>query len=226
MAGGGSLLTLPALILLGLPPTAANGTNRVGVLLQSLVAARRFEQKGLLRLADARPLILPTALGAAIGAWVSLDIDEALFKRIIGLVMIAMALIMAARPKRWLEGRPEAQPGPRSPLVFFAIGLYGGFLQAGVGIFLLAGLVLSQGQDLLRANALKSLLVAGFTIPPLLLFTWHGAVAWIPAIVLAVGSMAGAEIGARLSIAGGAQGIRFAVIAVIAVSGTKLLGLW
>ncbi|TNE92385.1 MAG: sulfite exporter TauE/SafE family protein [Deltaproteobacteria bacterium] len=229
LAGGGSLLTLPALIFLGLPPTVANGTNRVGVLLQSLVAARAFHDKGVLDLPVGRRLLVPTSLGAALGAWLSVDLDEQLFKRIIGGVMLGMVGLMLLEPQRWLKGRegePPAHLWWSGPLAFFAIGLYGGFLQAGVGVFLLAGMVLLQGQDLLRANAVKAMLVAGFTIPPLAIFTWHGAVQWVPGLVLALGSMAGASLGARLSLAGGAKGIRYAVIAVIVVSASKLLGLW
>lgn len=229
LAGGGSLLTLPALIFLGLPPTAANATNRVAVLLQGLVAARTYSARGIRDPKTVRALLLPTCLGAALGAWWSVDLDEAMFRRLIGLCMLVMVLLMWLEPKRWLEGRVGAPPAhlPWSgPVVFFAIGLYGGFLQAGVGVFLLGGLVLLQGNDLLRANATKMVLVSGFTLPPLAIFLANDLVHWAPGLVLAVGAMTGAWLGARLSIAGGAPRIRQAVIVTVAVSGARLLGLW
>lgn len=229
LAGGGSLVTLPALIFLGLPATVANGTNRVGVLLQSLVATERFRREGLLDAALGWRLLIPTSLGAALGAWLSVDIDEARFRQIIGIVMLLMLGVILARPKRWLEGREGREPAHlkwTGPLVFFAIGVYGGFLQAGVGVFLLAGLVLVHGRDLLRANAVKVMLVAGFTVPPLILFVAYDLVRWVPGVALALGSALGAWLGARLSIAGGAPFIRWVLVAVVTISASKLLGLW
>ncbi|MCO4746128.1 MAG: sulfite exporter TauE/SafE family protein [Proteobacteria bacterium] len=229
VAGGGSLLTLPAMIFLGLPAGVANGTNRVGVLLQSLVAARRFDAEEVLDKALGWRLLVPTSMGSALGALVSVQVDEELFKKLIGVAMLLMLGVVLLKPKRWLQGREGGAPPhlPWSgPLAFFAIGLYGGFLQAGVGIFLLAGLVLIQGQDLLRANAVKSMLVAGFTVPPLLIFVFSDFVAWVPGFALAAGSMIGAALGARMSLAGGATLIRYALVAVVSVSATKLLGLW
>ena len=168
IGGGGSLITLPALIFLGLPAAMANGTNRVGVLI-------------------------------------------------------------LARPKQWLEGRvghPPAHLRFTGPLAFFAIGAYGGFLQAGVGIFLLAGLVLVHGRDLLHANAVKVLLVAGFTVPPLLLFVAYDLVHWVPGLGLAAGSSVGAWLATRMTVAWGARFIRWVLVAVVSVSATHLLGLW
>ncbi|MBW1880041.1 MAG: sulfite exporter TauE/SafE family protein [Deltaproteobacteria bacterium] len=229
IAGGGSLITLPALIFLGLPPTVANGTNRVGVILQSAVATEHYRRDDLIEWGLGLRLLIPTSLGAVLGAWLSVDIDEDLFRRVIGVVMLLMLVAILVRPKRWLEGQKKQPPGHlryTGPIAFFFIGAYGGFLQAGVGIFLLAGLVLVHGRDLLRANAVKVLLVAGFTVPPLLIFLWHDLVQWVPALVLAVGSAVGGWVGARMTVTWGADFIRWALVAVVAVSASKLLGLW
>jgi len=229
VAGGGSLITLPALIFLGLPPTVANGTNRVGVILQSAVATEHYRREALIEWGLGLRLLIPTGLGAALGAWLSVDIDEELFRRVIGAVMLVMLVAILARPKRWLDGRTAEPPGHlrlTGPIVFFAIGAYGGFLQAGVGIFLLAGLVLVHGRDLLRANAIKVLLVAAFTVPPLLIFLWYDLVQWVPALVLATGSAAGGWVGARLTVTWGADLIRWVLVVVVTVSATRLLGLW
>lgn len=229
IAGGGSLITLPALIFLGLPATVANGTNRVGVLLQSLVATERYRREDLVEWALGWRLLVPTGLGAALGAWLSVDIDEAVFRRVIGVVMLIMLVVLLVQPRRWLEGRTGERPAHLAwtgPLAFFAIGTYGGFLQAGVGVFLLAGLVLIEGRDLLRANAVKVLLVTGFTVPPMAIFLYYDLVAWLPGLVLALGSMVGAWVGVRMTTTWGATFIRWVLVAVVAISASKLLGLW
>lgn len=227
LAGGGSLVALPLLILLGLPPTVANGTNRVGVALQSLVATGRFHQEGVLDVRVTARLLPVTCAGAALGAWASVDLDEALFKRLIGVVMLVMLGVVLVRPKRWLEGSAPLRVHPAvRALIFLLVGAYGGFLQAGVGVFLLAGLVLTEGMDLVRGNAVKSGLVFGFTLVPLVIFAASGLVAWGPALVMAVGSMAGGWLGARLTVGWGPRFVRGVLVVVVAVSSGRLLGLW
>jgi uncharacterized membrane protein YfcA len=239
IAGGGSLITIPALIFLGLPANVANATNRVGVLLQSLVATRQFRRAGLLD-SDVVARTLPfAALGAVAGALVSVDIDEQLFRRVIGAAMLAMLAAIVMRPKRWLAGRAgragreegkQDESRPHWPgwrwLALFAVGFYGGFLQAGVGVFLLAALVVFAGQDLVRGNGAKSVLVALFTIPALAIYVYHDLVAWLPGGALAAGSALGGWIGAKLTVGRGAAFVRWVLVAVIAVSASRLLGLW
>lgn len=231
LAGGGSLIGLPALILLGgLPAGVANGTNRVGVVLQSLVAAGQFHREGALDARAGWRLLPATCLGSAAGAWAAVlaaDLDEAAFRRIIGVVMLAMLATLVAKPRRWLEGRGEvAVPAWAEQLAFFGVGLYGGFLQAGVGVFLLAALVLTAGLDLVRGNAVKSMLVAGFTLPPLLLFVTSDLVAWAPGLALAAGSAAGGWLGTKLTVSWGPGFVRWVLIAVVTLSSIKLLGLF
>ena len=230
IAGGGSLITLPVLIFLGLPATVANGTNRVGVILQSGVATWRYREEGLLDTNLGLWLLIPTSIGSALGALVSVELDEQLFRKVIGVVLVAMLAVVLVRPKRWLEDREGAEvPGHRwwsSPLSFFLVGLYGGFLQAGVGIFLLAAMVLVEGRNLLRANAVKVLLVAGFTVPPLVIFVASDLVWWVPGLVLALGSSVGAWLGTKMTVSWGPRFIRWVLVAVVLVSATRLLGLW
>lgn len=233
LAGGGSLVTLPVLILLGLPPGVANGTNRVGVILQSAVAARQFHREGVLQTRLGVGLLIPACLGAVLGALVSVELDDALFERIIGVMMLLMLGVVLLRPKRWLQGSAEGGEAPRDQkplwwqtLTLAAVGFYGGFLQAGVGIFLLASLVLAAGQDLVRANALKSLIVCGFTVLPLAIFVANDQVAWVPGLALASGSMLGGWAGSRMTISWGPGFVRWVLIAVVTISSARLLGLW
>ena len=229
LAGGGSLLTLPALMAFGLPAVEANATNRVAVLLQSGAAGLRYRQAGALPAGLGGWLVVPLILGALLGAWLSVDLDEVLFRRIIGGVMVVMLLVILARPKRWIEGRDGPTPAYvawLTPLVFFGLGVYGGFLQAGIGVFLLAGIVWATDKDLVRSNALKVLLVGAYTVPALLFFTWFGLIAWGPGLVLGLGGVVGALLGAQSSLRFGAPFLRWVLVLVVAVSATKLLGLW
>lgn len=226
LAGSGSLLTLPLLIFLGLPAPVANGTNRVAILLQNVVAVSRFRRRGVLELRHAAWLVVPAVVGSLLGARVAVELDEELMRRTIGVLMLVMAVVILVRPKRWLEGRPEAErsrPGWGSVLAFLAIGAYGGFIQAGVGIFLLAGLVLGAGLDLVRANALKVFIVLCFTVFALAVFVAHDQVRWDLGLVLALGNMAGAWVATHMAVERGAGFVRWVLIAVVVASGVALL---
>lgn len=224
IAGGGSLITLPALILLGMPPSMANGTNRVGVMVQSLAATVRFHREGQLDHTRGLVLLAPAVIGSVLGAWVSTRLPDLAFQRVIAVAMIIMLAVMWIRPQRWLEGaQVPPRPTPARMAVFFGLGLYGGFLQAGVGVFLLAGLVLVEGLDLVRANGVKVLLVFGFTLPAMGLFLAADLIDWVPALVLAVGSSIGGWLGTRLTLSRGPGFVRWVLLVVVLASAGKLL---
>lgn len=241
LAGSGSLITLPLLIFTGLPPTVANGTNRVAILLQNVVAVSSFRQQKVLNLRSGLMLAAPAIVGSVVGAQIAVNLNETTMRQTIGGLMVVMLVVIWVRPKRWLEGRPgvaghrmtrqELLGGSgawfRSPaVIFFFIGMYGGFIQAGVGIFLLAGLVLGVGHDLVRANAVKVPIVLCFTVFALGVFVMNGQVSWGVGLILAVGNMLGAWVGARTAVKRGAGFVRWLLLAVVAVSGAKLLGLF
>jgi hypothetical protein len=143
--------------------------------------------------------------------------------------MVLMLGVILVKPKRWLEGRPEAtngRPGLIQHLMFFAIGVFGGFIQAGVGIFLLAGLVLSAGYDLVRANAVKLLIVLCFTPVALAVFIMAGQVQWGIGLVLGIGSMLGAWVASRMAVKRGANFVRWLLIIVVIASAVKFLGIY
>lgn len=228
LAGSGSLITLPLLIFAGLPANVANGTNRVAVLLQTAVAVNRFRQSGTLDLKRGLQLTAPAIVGAILGAQVAVNLNERTMETVIGILMIVMLVVVLVRPRRWLVGRPEMltqRPGWLQLVMFFLIGIYGGFIQAGVGIFLLAGLVLGAGYELVRANAVKNLIVMVFTLFALVVFIVNDKVEWMPGLVLAVGNMLGAWVAARMAVEKGARFVRWILIAVIVVSAVVLLGL-
>ncbi len=230
LAGGGSLLTLPALLFFGLPAGVANGTNRVGVIVQSAVAALRFRRGDALPVGLILRLAPPMVVGAIAGAWVSVDVDEALFRRIIGVAMLVMVGVVLLEPKALLSRIQARLPARGAWLVqiavFAALGFYAGFLQAGVGVFALSAIVLLCGTDLVRGNAVKVGLVGIVTVPALAVFIWQDLVAWGPGLSVAAGQVFGGWFGARLTLTRGAGFVRFVLAAVVVVSASKLLGVW
>ncbi len=225
LAGSGSLITLPLLIMLGLPANVANGTNRVSILFQNVVAVRSFHRLKVLDIRKTMVIVIVAVLGAIIGARIAVHLDEVIMRRTIGILMVVMLVVTLVQPKRWLEQDDSAgrKTGWARVLIFFAIGLYGGFIQAGVGIFLLASLVLGAGYDLVRANAAKVLIVLCFTVPALAVFTISEQVNWGIGFLLAVGSMSGALVAARMAVRRGAVFVRWILIAVLVVSAGYLL---
>lgn len=229
LAGSGSLVTLPLLIFLGLPATVANGTNRVGILLQNIVGIGGFQRQGLLDVKGAVILGLPAIAGSLVGAQIAVNLDETMMRRAIGVLMVVMLVVILVQPKRWLKGERDTLdgwPGWSRMLLFFGIGIYGGFIQAGVGIFLLAGLVLGVGYDLVRANAVKVGIVLLFTISALVIFSLNDQVDLFIGLILAIGNMLGAWIATQTAAQKGAAWVRRLLIVVVAVSGANLLGVF
>lgn len=229
LAGSGSLITLPLLIFMGLPANVANGTNRVGVLIQNLVSTGSFYQQQVLDVRQGLMLATPAIFGSLLGAQIAVNLDEQMMRRTIGALMVVMLMLMLIRPNRWLEKSTTPvlhRPGWGQLLLFFAIGIYGGFIQAGVGIFLIAGLVLSVGYDLVRANAVKVLIILCFTVFALVVFVLNGQVWWGIGLLLASGNAIGGWVAARMAVKRGAIFVRGLLIIVVVVSAAELLGIF
>lgn len=225
LAGGGSLLTLPVLLFLGLPAGMANGTNRVAILAQSVVSVGAFRRSGLMPWRLALVCTAPALLGGALGAQLAVGIDDLLFRRILALVMLGVCVVMVVDPARHLKFDPARLGTARTAALavsFFAIGIYGGFIQAGVG-FLIISALLVHGLDLVRINAVKVFVVGAFTVTALAVFIAHGQVDWRLGTALAAGNALGGWLGTRLAIAKGHDWIRRLVLAVIVVFAIKLL---
>lgn len=223
LAGGGSLLTVPLLVFMGLPATTANGTNRIGVLFQNIVSTARFRKEGLDGIRGAAPVLLPAVLGSVLGATVASRMTAEIFRQVFGVAMIVLLIpiMRQARPA------PEADTSPaRSPfwnaVIFFGIGLYGGAIQAGVGLVLIAALARS-GLDLVRANSIKVVVIGVLTAVAVPVFIAHHQVDWPMASALVVGFGLGGEIGARAAIRGGERLIKpVLVVSVVAMAGRML----
>ena len=226
VAGGGSFLTLPILMFLGLPAGVANGTNRIGILFQNIAAVWSFDRLGVLERGAWKWAALPAALGGALGAWLALQVGDEAFKRVLAVLMVGISLYTLWRPA---SREPSSKPGARRrgliAAVFFLVGIYGGFVQAGVGFFLLAGTSLA-GLDLVRGNAVKVLTALVFTIISLAVLALGGKVAWITGLVLGAGTVVGGLVGARLTVLKGHRWIRGVVTAAILVFAILLLVGW
>ncbi|MDX1661006.1 MAG: sulfite exporter TauE/SafE family protein [Gemmatimonadota bacterium] len=219
IAGGGSFLTLPVLIFLGLPPTVANGTNRIAILVQNVGAVASFQRHGLIGGSLLARAAVPAVIGAVVGTWIAIEIGDETFRDLLALLMIVVSLWTLWDP----AGAASGQGGGATrlgevtfPLAFFAIGIYGGFVQAGVGFLVLAATTLA-GLDLVRGNALKVSLILVFTPIALGIFAWAGKVDPGMGAALALGNLTGGLIGVRLTVLRGHAWVkRVVTVAVIA----------
>lgn len=227
IAGGGSLLTLPALMLLGLSAPVANGTNRIAIVLQSSMGARAMHKRAPYPVRATLLLAIPTVIGAIGGALLATRFDSDDMRIAIGCALVGGAVLLLAQPKKLLEKRPtEGRSNPALLVLGLLIaGFYGGLLQAGVGAILLVVLSYLGRWDLLDATGAKNLLIAIYTLPALVIFVLADEVAWLPGLVLAAGAIVGAELGARLALRGGRRLILGAVVVAVLLAALKLLGI-
>lgn len=214
MAGGGSNLILPVLMMFGIPPEVANGSNRVGVFLQTLTGIRGFKQAAKVPpMAELKPIVLPTILGGFVGAVLASVLPSSVLKPTLLLCMLFVATWVALQPNIF-SSNPTQQVKSMSPLAFcclFATGVYGGFVQAGVGLLMLPVFAGILGYDLARSNALKLVCTIGFTVVALVVFFWQGQIWWQVALPLSIGNMLGAIIGVKVALKVKAQVLRWSV---------------
>jgi len=229
LAGGGSLLTLPALMLVGLPVEVANGTNRLSVFVQSLSATAAFRHEGLLDEGKLPRITLPMLIGSFTGAWIASVLPPKVLEPMLVAGLLLIATLLVYKPKMLSPPDAEADTGAVTGrwawIGLLAIGAYGGFLQAGVGIFLLAFLGGVMRLDLVRGNALKVATVAALTAVALGVFLWHGLVRWVPGLALTLGTVAGAQLAVRFAVKRGGRGVRvvffFAVVACVVAAALR-----
>ncbi len=226
IAGGGSFLSLPLLIFLGVPASLANGTNRISIVLQSLLSAYLFYKKGKLDIKKCLYLSIPAVCAALLGAYLARFVANRDFELIIAGFMLLMLVFIFIGPKEWQNSRPERQQNGLSLLefiIFFAIGLYGGFLQAGVGIAMMIALVLIFGFNSAQANAMKMGLSLLINLFALLVFQDGGLVNWEVGIYLSAGGLCGAWLGTTVSLKIHGKYLRWGLIIIIFILSLRLL---
>jgi uncharacterized membrane protein YfcA len=223
VAGGGSLFTLPALLFLGLPSAVANGTNRLAILIQTMVGIARFKKKGYFDYKAGLKAGIPAVIGSIIGSQLAIHIPDRLFYILLACVIFVVLVLLLLNP---VKSRNEENPHyfhSRHPLllflVFLAIGFYGGVIQVGVGIILMAAFSLLARSSLIWINSVKTIVVGLYLSVSLGIFIYHGKVDWLYGFLLAGGNAIGAWAGTHFSVTRGDKWIKavvfFSVCAIL-----------
>ena len=203
VAGGGSLLTLPLLIFMGLPPAMANGTNRVALVIQNMSAIAGFKSKGISSFKYASILGATAFVGAIVGAKISVELSGELFNRILSVVIVLVVASVIFNPMKNAGQQIERLTTKHQvigAITFFFVGIYGGFIQAGVGFIIMAALTFVNRFSLVKTNSIKVFVVLIYTFAALGVFIYSGMVNWLFGLTLAVGNGTGAWIASRMSV--------------------------
>lgn len=227
-AGGGSLITLPFLLFLGLPAPVANGTNKIGLIAGTFSASANFTRKKVIHWKEVL-IIAPSGLvGGIIGSLFSIEIQEDLYRKLLSGVMIMVLIMILIRPQRFLhhmDKLPHWLNRLFLVLFFLGVGFYGGFIQAGMGYLVIIGMSLFGDVELKKISAYKA--VIGFVIVffSALVFIISGKINWPVALALALGNAAGAWLGSSLAIEKGDKVIRPILVVVVVAMALKLSGI-
>lgn len=229
MAGSGTIITYSFFMTLGLPAAYANGTIRLGVIMQTLAASWNFKRQKVLDIKTGLYLGIPVVIGSLTGAMIAANLNKDVFEIIIGIVMLIMLFFIFYNPQRWIKGKIgkiKEKPTGVQIIIFFLTGLYGGFIHIGVGIFLLAALVLNAGYDLVKANALKVFIVLLYSPFALAVFIYYGHIHYGIGLISALGNVLGGYVASRYAVSWGGGVVRWILIVVIILFSSKLLGLY
>lgn len=226
MAGGGSMLTIPIMLFMGMPGPVANGTNRIAILAQNISATTNFRRKGFRELKLGLSLSLAAIPGAIAGAMIGVRLEGELFNRILAIIMIGTMILMMTGGEKKIR-QPDHKPTRKQLILGHACmvgaGFWGGFIQIGVGFILMPILNRVMGLDLVRVNALKVFVILCYTIVALAIFATQVEVLWIAGLALALGNALGGWLGAHSSVTRGDKLIRWVLNSVLAVFIIKLL---
>jgi len=229
VGGGGSLLSLPALIFMGLPSAEANGTNRVALMVQCMVAVGNFQRKGFFDLRLGLLLGIPAILGSIVGVYLAITLPDLIFNRILAVVMLVVLVAIIWQPeKKFIKPGENLTPGRRyiAAAVFFFVGIYGGFIQAGAGFIIIVALSMITGMSLVKINSQKNLVVGLYMLSSLALFVANGKVSWVLGLTLAVGNGVGGWLGSNFAMSRGDSWIRVFLVICVVLMSAKLLGLF
>ena len=225
MAGGGSTITVPLLVFAGVPGTYANGSNRVGILPACLAAVLSFRRLGVSGFRDSKVIFLPVIFGSLVGSILINKLGDDQFERLFALLVIPIVILTLLPQKSKPKERKSSWNSPTIILIFFAVGLYGGAIQAGVGLLMVLTLSRS-GFDLVVANSIKVMINALVTVIALPVFIFSGKISWGPALVLAAGLTVGGWLGAKWTVVGGERVVRWVMVAAALGLSGKLAGLY
>ena len=225
LAGGGSLLTLPILIFLGLPPNVANGTNRIAILFQNIFTTAGFKSKGVITFPFSIYLGISALIGSVIGAQIAVDIIGETFNKILASIMIIVVVYMVFQSKSKQQNSIEKTTGKHlwiGVVLFFFVGIYGGFIQAGVGFIMLLILSSVNNLSLVKSNAIKVTVVLIYTVSTVAVFAYNDKIDWKVGLTLAIGNSVGGWLASRWSVKKGDGIIRKFLVVMIIIMAIKL----
>lgn len=225
LAGGGSLITLPLLIFMGLPPVEANASNRVALFVQNVFAVQGFRSKGVFLFPYSFWVAISATIGAIIGAKIAIDISGELFKRILAVVMVLVMVLTVLKPylTRTLDQEVFSKGKVAlSVFLFLFVGIYGGFVQAGVGFLVIAVLTNVHGLGMAKTNSIKVFVILIYTIFALIVFFIEDKIRWEFGLILAIGNAAGGWIASRWSVGKDDKWIRMILITTVVALAIKL----
>ena len=201
VAGGGSLLTLPILIFMGLPSNIANGTNRIAIFMQNIFSISGYKSRGVSDFKYSSWLSVSALIGSIIGAKIAINIDEDMFNKILSVVIIIVVLTIIYNKKPFNINSENISIEKKiiSVIMFFFIGIYGGFIHAGVGFLILSILSNYNGIQLSKANSIKVFVVFVYTFFALIVFIMENKINWILGINLGIGNSIGGWFASRWS---------------------------
>ena len=225
MAGGGSLLTLPLLIFMGLPSAVANGTNRIAIFMSAFSATAGFKSKGVSNYPFNAYLGFAGLLGALIGAQIAIDIEGDLFNKILAVIMIIVVLLIVFKPDIDYKNLSERLTGKYlfiSMIAFFFIGIYGGFINAGIGFVIMLFLHYYNKLDLVKVNATKVVIVLIYTTGAIVTFALADKINWVYGLFLASGNFLGVWTSSRWSVKKGEKTIKIFLLVMVILMSIKL----
>ncbi|WP_111707962.1 sulfite exporter TauE/SafE family protein [Lutibacter citreus] len=225
LAGGGSLLTLPILIFLGLPPTIANGTNRIAIIAQNIFTTAGFKSKGVITFPFSIYVAISALFGSILGAQIALDIKGETFNKILAIIMVVVVCYMVFNSKVKLSSTIERTSGKHlwfSIFLFFFVGVYGGFIQAGVGFIMLLILSSVNNFSLVKSNAIKVTVALIYTIAAVAVFAYNDKINWQMGLTLSIGNALGGWFVSRWSVKKGDGLVKKFLIVIVVIMAIKL----
>lgn len=225
IAGGGSLLTMPLLIVfLGLPSAEANGSNRVAILMQTISSTAGFRSKGIYVFPFAIYVAIPAVAGAILGSMIAIDIKDVVFNRILAIVMLMVMAVTVLKPgiTSEVEEQFTRKKTWLSLLVFFLLGIYGGFIQAGIGFLIIATLTSIHGLSMAKTNSIKVFVILCYTLAAVIVFLLNGKILWEYGLTLAIGQSIGGWVGSRWSVGKSDRVIRMILLMMVVFLSIKL----
>ncbi|HPX59495.1 MAG TPA: sulfite exporter TauE/SafE family protein [Bacteroidales bacterium] len=229
LAGGGTIISISVFMFLGLPPMVANGTNRIPIFLQNLTAVTNYSKKKILNIRTSLKYAIPVAIGSVIGGNIVISFSEKTFNYFFIAIILFMIVMILLKPKVWLKENPTKINTPFSVfqwILLFIIGIYGGLIHVGIGYFLIAIIVLMRGYDLLKANAIKNLIVLIYVPFSLIPFIIHEQVRYDYGLVHAIGNIIGAYIASQWASRFGSKFIRYVLLLLLFISCLQILSMF